>query len=157
EVALIRPLVDGEELIVTQSLGNCTAQKAWRVRVGRGLDDPTVTGPCSKVESFEYGQQGDSDRRTTDVSSYFNSPDSDVSVPMNAVPLHGVGRIPAGPGPFPLVLIVHGNHDPTQPSYPGYDYLLDLLASHCMIAVSVEEDFLNGWVNGEMDARGIVL
>jgi len=157
EVRLTRPLIDGEELIVTQSLGNCTAQKAWRVRVGRGLDDPTVAGPCGKVESFEYGHRDDSARRTTDVSSYFNSPDSSVSVPMNAVPLHAVGRIPAGPGPFPLVLIVHGNHDPTDPSYPGYNYLLDLLASHCMIAVSVEEDFLNGWVSGEMDARGIVL
>lgn len=157
EVRLTRPLVDGEELIVTQSLGNCTAQNAWRVRVGRGLDDPTVAGPCGKVESFEYGHRDDSDKRTTDVTSYFNSPDSSVSVPMNAVPLHAVGRIPAGNGPFPLVLIVHGNHTPTDPSYPGYDYLLDLLASHCMIAVSVEEDFLNGHVGGEMDARGIVL
>ena len=64
EVRLARSLVDGEELIVTQSLGNCTAQKAWRVRVGRGLDDPTVPGPCGKVESFEYGHRDDSNRRT---------------------------------------------------------------------------------------------
>jgi len=157
EIRLIRPLVDGEELIVTQSLGACTARRAWRVRVGRGLDDPTSPGPCGDPEMFEYGHQNDPDRRTTDVTPYFNSPDSSVTVPMNAVPLHGVARIPRGDGPFPLVLIVHGNHTPTDLSYPGYDYLLDLLASHCMIAVSVEEDFLNGRVSGEMDARGIVL
>ncbi|MGB7202059.1 MAG: hypothetical protein WBD16_07300 [Pyrinomonadaceae bacterium] len=157
EVRLIRPLIDGEELIVTQSLGVCTARMAWRVRVGRGLDDPTAFGPCREPEPFEYGDRNDGGRRTTDVSTYFNSPSTSVSVPMNAVPLHGVARVPRGDGPFPLVLIVHGNHDPTDPSYPGYDYLLDLLASHCMIAVSVEEDFLNGRVVGEMDARGIVL
>ncbi len=157
EIRLIRPLVDGEELIVTQSLAACTARRGWRVRVGRGLDDPTVVGPCGNPESFEYGDAHDGGRRTTDISPYFNSPDTSVSVPMNAVPLHGVGRMPRGDGPFPLVLIVHGNHGPLQASYPGYDYLLDLLASHCMIAVSVEEDFLNGHTRGEMDARGIVL
>lgn len=158
EIRLIRPLVDGEEVIVIQSLGGCTARMGWRVRVGRGLDDPTASGPCSNPEPFEYGHLNDGGRRTTDVSAYFDMPSSDVTVRMNAVPLHGVARVPRGAGPFPLVLIVHGNHiPPTELSYPGYDYLLDLLASHCMIAVSVEEDFLNGRVSGEMDARGIVL
>jgi hypothetical protein len=76
---------------------------------------------------------------------------------MDEVPLHGVGHMPNGPGPYPLVLIVHGNHSPTDPSYDGYNYLTELLASHCMIAISIEEDFLNGNVGGEMDARGIVL
>jgi len=76
---------------------------------------------------------------------------------MDAVPLHAVGYYPEGAGPFPLVLIVHGNHDPAEFSYPGYDYLTSHLATHGFIAVSVEEDFLNGSVSGEMDARGIVL
>ena len=80
-----------------------------------------------------------------------------VDVPMSAVPLHALVRYPEGPGPFPLVLIVHGNHDPEDPSEPGYDYLLEQLASHCMIAVSVDQNFLNGFVSGEMDARAIVL
>ncbi len=75
---------------------------------------------------------------------------------MNHVPLHGIVRYPNGHGPFPLVLIVHGNHDPSVSSELGYVYLLDLLASHGFIAVSVDENFLNGsW--GEMDARAIVL
>lgn len=152
-----RPLVHGETLIVLQSLGSCVSNGAYSVPVGLGLNDPGVSGNCGGVREFEYGAMNDPARLTTDVSSYFNSPDASVSVPMNAVPLHGVVRYPDGPGPFPLVLIVHGNHDPQDPSYRGYNYLLDLLASHCMIAVSVEEDFLNGWVGGEMDARGIVL
>ena len=95
------------------------------------------------------------------MAQYFNSPDTYVrftrGIQMSAVPLHGVGYIPDGPGPFPLVLIVHGNHDAAEFSYPGYDYLTSHLASHGMIAISVEEDFLNGFVSGEMDARGIVL
>jgi hypothetical protein len=154
---LIRPLVQNETLIVVQSLGSCISQSVYVVEVGHGLDDPIAVGPCGQARSFEYGHAGDPARQTTDVSSYFNSPDASVSVSMNAVPLHGIVRYPSGPGPFPIVLIVHGNHSPLDPSYPGYTYLLDHFASHCMIAVSIEEDFLNGFVGGEMDARGIVL
>lgn len=156
-VAYTRPLVDGETLTVIQSLGSCVSISGYVVPVGAGLEDPGIAGPCGRVREFEYGSSNDPDGITTDVSSYFNSPEDDVTVPMNAVPLHGVVRYPDGPGPFPLVLIVHGNHSPTDPSFDGYDYLLDLLASQCMIAVSIEEDFLNGNVSGEMDARGIVL
>ncbi|NNK88949.1 MAG: hypothetical protein HKO90_11760 [Flavobacteriaceae bacterium] len=156
-IAYTRPLVDGEILFVKQSLGNCTSSSSYQVPVGTGLDDPGVVGNCGRIQDWEYGHNSDPDKVTTDVSSYFNSPDSGVSVPMNDVPLHGVVRYPEGPGPFPLVLIVHGNHSPSDPSYEGYNYLLELLASQCFITVSVEEDFLNGWVSGEMDARGIVL
>lgn len=156
-IAYTRPLVHGETLIVIQSLGSCVCGTAYSVPVGSGLNDPGVAGNCGRVLEYEYGSYNDPDRVTTNVSSYFNSPDTRVNVSMNAVPLHGVVSYPDGPGPFPLVLIVHGNHDPLDPSYRGYKYLLDLLASHCMIVVSVEEDFLNGLVSGEMDARGIVL
>ncbi|WP_165824086.1 alpha/beta hydrolase [Pseudochryseolinea flava] len=155
-----RPLIDHETLIVIQSFGACISS-GYQVVVGSGLQDPGVAGPCGRVKSWEYGHGGDPDRRTTDVSSYFSSPGFCVNVPMNAVPLHAVVRYPEGPGPFPLVIIVHGNHHANDPSYRGYDYLLEQLASQCMIGVSVEEDFLNlcdqNNVAGEMDARGIVL
>jgi hypothetical protein len=158
-IQLIRPLNDGEPVVVVQKVGTCTAQTSYTLDVGRGLNDPGNPGFCGggRPNALEYGHDGDPARRTTDVSSYFNSPASSVSTPMNAVPLHGRVRFPSGPGPFPLVLIVHGNHSPTEASDPGYDYLLDHLASHCMIAVSVDENFLNGNVSGEMDARAIVL
>ena len=155
-IAYTRPLVDGETLIVVQSLGDCYSSNAYSVVVGTGLDDPGVAGLCGRVREWEYGRPNDPSRVTTDVSGYFNSPEV-ASPRMNAVPLHGIVRYPDGAGPFPLVLIVHGNHSPSDPSYPGYVYLLEHLASQCMIVVSVEEDFLNGSVSGEMDARAIVL
>lgn len=152
QIQLIRTLVLGETLIIIQSLGNCVSSEAYQVDVGTAMPDPTILGSCT-VEKYEYGESG----LTTDISGFFNSPDSSVSTSMSAVPLHGVVRYPTDAGAHPIALIVHGNHSPTEASEPGYDYLLDLLASHCIIAVSIDENFLNGRVGGEMDARAIVL
>lgn len=61
------------------------------------------------------------------------------------LPLNGTVWYPTGDdGPWPLVLIVHGNHAMTRPSDPGYAYLGEHLASHGYIAVSVDQNFLNG-------------
>jgi dienelactone hydrolase len=51
---------------------------------------------------------------------------------------------PAGEGPFPLVLIVHGNHEMEDSSDPGYGYLGEHLASRGFILASVDANFLNG-------------
>jgi dienelactone hydrolase len=59
------------------------------------------------------------------------------------LPLNGHIWYPNGPGPFPLVLMVHGNHEMTEPSDNGYAYLGELLASRGFIMVSVDENFLN--------------
>jgi dienelactone hydrolase len=64
---------------------------------------------------------------------------------------------PEGEGPFPLVLIVHGNHDMKDYSDPGYGYLGELLASRGYILASVDMNFLNGSIRGENDARGWML
>ena len=60
---------------------------------------------------------------------------------------------PEGDGPFPLVLIVHGNHAMSDYSDPGYAYLGEHLASQGYIAVSVDENFLNGlfFFDGEFE------
>ncbi len=124
------------------------------------LEDPNLPGDYN-ITAYEYGDAGDADARTSNITQYLAVPDWYVlfgrGITMNAVPLHSVGYYPEGDGPFPLVLIVHGNHAAQELSYPGYDYLTAQLASHGFIAFSVEEDFLNGGVMGEMDARGIVL
>lgn len=61
-----------------------------------------------------------------------------------ALPLNGRVWYPGGgDGPFPLVLIVHGQHPMDDFSDPGYAYLGELLASRGFIAVSVDENFLN--------------
>ena len=55
------------------------------------------------------------------------------------------------------MLIVHGNHNMKEFSDPGYGYLGELLASRGFILVSVDENFLNGNIRGENDARGWML
>lgn len=60
-----------------------------------------------------------------------------------AMPLNGLVWYPDGEGPFPLVMIVHGNHLATDYSDPGYAYLGELLASRGYIVVSIDENFLN--------------
>ncbi len=59
------------------------------------------------------------------------------------LPLNARVWYPEGPGPFPLALIVHGNHDMAEFSDPGYAYLGELLASRGFILASVDENFLN--------------
>ncbi len=60
-----------------------------------------------------------------------------------ALPRNGRVWYPEGTGPFPLVLIAHGNHAMEDFSDAGYAYLGQLLASRGFIAVSVDENFLN--------------
>jgi hypothetical protein len=74
-----------------------------------------------------------------------------------AAPVNGVARIPDGPGPFPLAVFVHGNHDAAENSTPGYVYLCELLASHGIVAASIDSNFLNGRNRGENDGRAIVI
>lgn len=78
------------------------------------------------------------------------------------LPLNGRVWYPAGEGPFPLVLMVHGNHSMSDFSDTGYDYLGQLLASRGYIAVSVDENFLNsspwgGHIGKDNAARGWLL
>lgn len=81
-----------------------------------------------------------------------------------ALPLNARVWYPDGSGPFPLVLVVHGNHLAEDFSDEGYDYLAELLASRGMIVASVDENFLNaswdalfGGLKEENDARGWLL
>jgi len=62
---------------------------------------------------------------------------------MDKLPLNATVWVPVGPGPFPLVLIVHGNHNMAEFSDPGYRYLGELLASRGFIVASIDENFLN--------------
>jgi dienelactone hydrolase len=72
-------------------------------------------------------------------------------------PLNARVWYPDGDGPFPLVLIVHGNHNMKDFSDPGYGYLGELLASRGIILASVDMNFINGSIRGENDARGWLL
>jgi dienelactone hydrolase len=59
------------------------------------------------------------------------------------LPLQARVWMPEGDGPFPLVLVVHGNHGMEDFSDPGYDYIGELLASRGIILASVDENFIN--------------
>jgi dienelactone hydrolase len=75
-------------------------------------------------------------------------------------PLNARVWYPDGAGPFPLVLVVHGNHDPREFSDPGYAWLGEHLASRGFIVASVDENFLNGGrpqIQQENDARAWML
>lgn len=67
-------------------------------------------------------------------------------------PLNGRMVLPEGEGPFPLVLIVHGNHNMIDYSDDGYGYLTELMASHGVIGISIDQNFINGHWSG--DFRG---
>ena len=77
------------------------------------------------------------------------------------VPLNGRVFMPEGNGPFPLVLIVHGNHKMEDFSDEGYNYLGELLASRGFLTVSVDENFFNsswsGGVSGDINGRAWLL
>lgn len=81
-----------------------------------------------------------------------------------SLPLNARVWYPGGRGPFPIVLIVHGNHLDRDFSDTGYEYLARLMASRGFIFVSVDQNFLNStWsnmfdhLNEENDCRGWLL
>ena len=136
--------------------------------------DPSRHGP-HVVRTLYYGSGTDKRRaeyrdsvtlktKTVDGSAFVSAPPN-VAKPrekywgfnFTKLPVNGRVWYPEGAGPFPLVLVVHGNHDMKDFSDPGYGYLGTLLASRGFILVSVDENFLNGNLGGENDARGWML
>ncbi|CAL2095789.1 conserved protein of unknown function precursor containing a type A C-terminal secretion signal [Tenacibaculum sp. 190524A02b] len=144
--------------------------------------DPGLYGNF-KVDNFDY------EFGTTKLPSLPNSNKYDIRIRANA-------RFPRGNGSFPLVVIMHGKHHTCYvtgnsksfpifpcdgpnssslgnsqeiPNHAGYDYLLDFLASHGYIAISVDTndiltatyierpDFSNTFRDESMKARAELL
>ncbi|MBH5318108.1 hypothetical protein I6N90_09840 [Paenibacillus sp. GSMTC-2017] len=119
--------------------------------------DPSLQGEYN-VKTFSYGSGLDKHRtifgNDTDVIS--SSVDATEYITdwsrlktlfwrfdEHDLPINGRVWVPEGKGPFPLVLIAHGNHLMEYFSDDGYEYLGQLLASRGMIAVSVDANFMN--------------
>ncbi|MDT0606532.1 hypothetical protein [Croceitalea rosinachiae] len=144
------------------------------------LENPAVLGPY-QVKQFTYGSGKDVQRKEyAEGATYItNSVNGKWLIPdwkgkkkkwrerywefgHENFPLNGRVYMPEGKGTFPLVLIVHGNHNMIDYSDDGYGYLGSLFASRGFITVSVDENFLNGHWSGdfrgkEMPARAWLL
>ncbi len=138
----------------------------------QALDAPDPGQPGSyEVLTLYYGSGTDKNRPEYRDSVAITTPTVDVSKMVDLggsaasrneywgftpkeMPLNARVWYPDGDGPFPLVLVVHGNHNMRDFSDPGYDYLGELLASRGYILASVDENFINGGIRGENDARG---
>jgi hypothetical protein len=141
---------------------------------GAGLSNPGLPGDLP-FDTFIYGSPPLPYPVVLNQYAIYNTPDPayitgriDVSAFANLgaatpwpfantnVPLNGHVCIPRGRGPFPLAVFAHGNHNPNENSTPGYLYLCRLLASHGVIAATIDVNFLNGFNFGENDGRAIV-
>jgi dienelactone hydrolase len=144
------------------------------------VDDPSCPGPY-RVRGLTYGSGTDQRRpeygsnvtlKTTsvDATPFFDQSTGFFNFVRKLYwgfnsknyPLNARVWYPDAAGPFPLVLIVHGNHLMSHFSDAGYDYLGKLLASRGLILASVDENFLNlSWIQdyeqSEVFARGWLL
>lgn len=78
-----------------------------------------------------------------------------------SVPITGDVFFPEKGEKLPLILIAHGNHTMTTPSHEGYEYLANHLVSKGYVVASINENFLNFYINSnladENDARAIMM
>ncbi|HKN68172.1 MAG TPA: hypothetical protein VJW73_17930 [Gemmatimonadaceae bacterium] len=136
--------------------------------------NPADRGPFG-VKTLYYGSGTDKQRRyyRDSVAIKTKSVDASAFVSMQPeqakdrkdywgfdakqFPINGRVWYPDGAGPFPLVLVVHGNHNMKDFSDPGYQYLGEHLASRGFILASVDENFLNGAMRNENDGRAWML
>ncbi len=124
------------------------------------LDYPTAPPPTGFEEQYSAFENPSSlfSTGTVDLSDFVEF-DARYPWPFNnqRVPLNGIVRVPTGQGPFPLAVFVHGNHDAFENSTPGYLYLCEHLASHGIIAATIDSNFTNGWNFGENESRALVI
>lgn len=145
-----------------------------------GVDNPSTKGNFD-VEVFTYGSGSDQKRPEFAEGIKIKTPTVDATLLLpewkgkkkkwrekfwgfgvDSFPLNGRVYMPKGDGPFPMVMMVHGNHSMIDYSDGGYAYLGELLASRGIIGVSVDENFINGHWSGdfggkEMPTRGWLL
>ncbi len=152
-----------------------TPSDAATVLSGHHLDhpNPALPGP-HEVLTLYYGSGTDKNRaeyrdsvaiqtETVDASKLVSlgasakSRNSYWGFSPDSFPINARVWYPDDPGPHPLVLVVHGNHNMRDFSDPGYDWLGELLASRGYILASVDMNFINGGIRGENDGRGWLL
>jgi hypothetical protein len=78
----------------------------------------------------------------------------------HAIPVHGWLRYPvasasadATSSRFPIVLFLHGQHSPADPSYQGYDYLAQNLAQQGYVVMSIDANAINASGQGDPSSQ----
>lgn len=132
-VMLTGPVGSGDVVHVVQSLPGCSGQLATQIKVAC-IDPPFVGDPCA-LDLFPVGWTEYADGPIKG-SVYYPADDDGKGQAFN-------GRL-AKAGRAPIVVMAHGNHSPSDPSYLGYDYFQHSLAKMGIIAVSVDCNALNG-------------
>src|SRR3954470_6662250 len=101
------PGLPGPLRVKTLYYGSGTDKRRLEFRDSVAIKTPTVDGSPFVSISGDAGKAHDKTWGFT----------------LKKLPLNGRVWYPDGEGPFPLVLIVHGNHNPEDYSDPGYGYL----------------------------------
>lgn len=140
-------------LLAALMLAGCSAPGSDGEAPGQAISTPDATqaGPMASTEAeYDFGQ--------------LLVDDSEVAVYRYTVPVHGSVHFPEGPGPYPLLVFLHGRHvtcsyggveflgpgfcpnatvvEPVD-SYQGYDYLASNLASHGYVVASIDANTIN--------------
>lgn len=132
-VTLNTTIMFGDTVIVAQDLAGCIGQRALKITVP--CIDPPVAGDPSALDLFPVGMI-DIDKGQNKGRVYYPAEDDGTSAAFNAR-LAALGRVP-------LVVMAHGNHDPSVPSYLGYDYFQISLAKMGFVTISVDCNAQNG-------------
>lgn len=137
-VILSKRVKNGDKVHVLQDLQGCMGQYALEINVAC-VDPPVGDNPAS-LNLFPVGWAEYDNGKDIRGSVYYPAEDDGEGEPFNK-------RL-ANLGTTPIVFMAHGNHDPADPSYLGYDYFQYDLAKMGIIAVSVDCNALNGWASG---------
>jgi hypothetical protein len=136
-ITLTQIIKAGDTILVGQEIGTC---KSAMLTVVHPLcvAPPISFNPASlnlfPVGSFEYNQSG------AKGSVYYPAQTDGVSTPFNKR-LAKIKKVP-------FVVLAHGNHSESDPSYQGYDYFQVQLARMGFVVVSVDCNSVNGSQSG---------
>jgi len=119
------------------------------------------------VGSLTYGPESDADivTETKDYSIFDSVKDRGFEEKIRDIfsdydfsktPVKGKIWYPEGEKNCPVLFFVHGNHVSSVPSYLGYEYLGQYLASNGYVVVSVDENIINELGEGN-DKRALLL
>ncbi|TDN67061.1 hypothetical protein [Paraburkholderia sp. BL10I2N1] len=120
--------------------------------------DPSPIGDPSQQGPFTPSAPGDVPTFTLNVPATPDGPSATLTLGGELTYPQAPGNpgaVDPGGAPYPLVVIAHGMHDSSVPSYQGYRYLTSQLASLGMICFSIDLNSVNAIESGtNIDHRG---